>query len=208
MSTALPETWGDVSGVATHRAASLSEPYVETASRSSCSWYAAERQPLSTTNSTPSRVASVAARRSAVRRDGSSLATPGTPSSKTVVPAGTRPSASPSAPGCSRRRTPGARAGAEDAAGSPSARRRRSPRASVGDVVAAPVGDAAPAVAAIRAPSMEYACNWWPSVATIPAMTRRPPARWTHDGLAARARLRSAMAQVKAARCCQHVCGF
>ena len=36
---------------------------------------------------------------------GSRLATPGTPSSKTVVPSGTAPSASPSARGCSLRRT-------------------------------------------------------------------------------------------------------
>ena len=32
MSTASPDTWADVSGVATHRAASSSEPYFETAS--------------------------------------------------------------------------------------------------------------------------------------------------------------------------------
>ena len=35
-------------GVATHRAASFSEPYFEIASWSSCSWYSGERQPLST----------------------------------------------------------------------------------------------------------------------------------------------------------------
>jgi hypothetical protein len=48
MSTASPDTWAEVSGVATQRAASLSEPYFATASRSSCSWYFGERQPLST----------------------------------------------------------------------------------------------------------------------------------------------------------------
>ena len=48
MSTASPDTWADVSGVATQRAASSSEPYSATASRSSCSWYAGERQPLLT----------------------------------------------------------------------------------------------------------------------------------------------------------------
>ena len=91
-------------GVATQRAASSSEPYFETASRSSRSWYAGERQPLLTWNSTPSSAASVAAWRRAPRRAGSSLATPGTSSSKTVVPSGTAPSASPSAPRCSPRR--------------------------------------------------------------------------------------------------------
>ena len=54
-----------------------SEPYFATASSSSCSWYAGERQPLSTKNSTPSSAASVAARRRAARRAGSRLATPG-----------------------------------------------------------------------------------------------------------------------------------
>ena len=54
MSTASPDTCADVSGVATQRAASSSEPYFATASRRSCSWYAAERQPLSTWNATPS----------------------------------------------------------------------------------------------------------------------------------------------------------
>ena len=58
------QTW---SGVATHRAASSSEPYVETASRRSCAWYSGERQPLLTTNSTPSSAASVAAWRRAPR---------------------------------------------------------------------------------------------------------------------------------------------
>ena len=102
MSTASPDTWADVSGVATHRLASASEPYFEIASWRSRSWYAGERQPLSTTNSTPSFAASVAALRRAPRSAGSSLATPGT-SSKTVVPSGTAPSASPSARGCSLR---------------------------------------------------------------------------------------------------------
>ena len=59
MSTASPDTWADVSGVATHRAASASEPYSETASRRSCSWYSGERQPLSTESSTPSSAASL-----------------------------------------------------------------------------------------------------------------------------------------------------
>src|SRR3954451_6368093 len=103
MSTASPDTWGDVSEVATHRAASCSEPYFETASSRSCSSYAGERQPLLTTNSTPSSAASVAARRRAPRRSGSSLATPGTSSSKTVVPSGTAPPGSPSASPCSLR---------------------------------------------------------------------------------------------------------
>lgn len=39
MSTASPDTWADVVGVATQRAASSSEPYVETASWRSWSWY-------------------------------------------------------------------------------------------------------------------------------------------------------------------------
>ena len=90
-------------GVATHRAASSSEPYSETASRRSRFWYSGERQPLSTTNSTPSSAASVAAWRRAPRRAGSRLATPGIASSKTVVPSGTAPPASPSAPRCSMR---------------------------------------------------------------------------------------------------------
>src|SRR5436189_4974330 len=98
MSTASPDTWGDVSEVATHRAASSSEPYFETASSRSCSSYAGERQPLLTKSSTPSSTASAAARRRAPRRAGSSLATPGISSSKTVVPSGTAPSASPNAP--------------------------------------------------------------------------------------------------------------
>ena len=38
MSTASPDTWADVLGVATHRAASASEPYFETASSEECSW--------------------------------------------------------------------------------------------------------------------------------------------------------------------------
>ena len=48
--TALPaaKLGADVLGVATHRAASFSEPYLEIASWSSCSWYFGERQPLST----------------------------------------------------------------------------------------------------------------------------------------------------------------
>jgi hypothetical protein len=37
-STASPDTWADVLGVATQRAASASEPYFETASRRSRSW--------------------------------------------------------------------------------------------------------------------------------------------------------------------------
>ena len=78
--------------------------------RRSCSWYSGERQPLSTKNSTPSSAASVAAWRRAPSRAGSRLATPGISSSKTVVPSGTAPSASPSAPRCSLRR-PAALAG-------------------------------------------------------------------------------------------------
>lgn len=98
MSTASPDTWADVSGVATHRAASSSEPYFATASRRSRSWYSGERQPLSTTNATPSSAASVAARRRAASRSGSSRVTPGTASSKTVVSSGTAPPPSPSGP--------------------------------------------------------------------------------------------------------------
>ena len=48
MSTASPDTCADVLGVATHRAASASDPYFVTASWRSCSWYSGERQPLST----------------------------------------------------------------------------------------------------------------------------------------------------------------
>ena len=104
MSTASPDTWADVSGVATHRAASASEPYFAIASRSSCSWYAAERQPLSTTNATPSPAASVAARRRAASSAGSRLATPGSRRRRRVVPSGTAPSASPSAAAVPRAR--------------------------------------------------------------------------------------------------------
>ncbi len=118
MSTASPDTCADVLGVATHRAASASEPYSETASRSSCSWYSGERQPLSTKSSTPSYAASVAARRRAPRRAGSRLATPAIPSAKTVVPSGTALSRSPGAPRCSRRRTSIGNAAVEDEDGS------------------------------------------------------------------------------------------
>src|SRR3954470_9281666 len=100
MSTASPDTCADVLGVATHLAASCCEPYLEIASRKSRAWYAGERQPLSTTNSTPSAEASTAASRRAPRSAESSFATPGTSSSKTVVPSGTALSASPSAPRC------------------------------------------------------------------------------------------------------------
>src|SRR3954451_19494129 len=103
MSTASPDTCGDVVPVATHRGASPSEPYLAIASRRSWSSYAGERQPLLTTRSTPSAAASVAARRRARTRAGSRLATPGTSSSKTVVPSGTAPPASPSASRCSLR---------------------------------------------------------------------------------------------------------
>ena len=106
-STASPSTWSDVAGVATQRAASALEPYFEIASSSSCSWYAGERQPLLTSNTTPSPAASSAARRSAPRRAGSSLATPGYSSSKTVAPSGTSPSATPGSWWCS----PGSRRG-------------------------------------------------------------------------------------------------
>ena len=95
-STASPFTCADVWGVATQRAASASEPYFETACWSSCSWYAAERQPLSTVNRTPLAAASVAARRRAASRSASSLATPGISSSKTDVPVGMAPPATPS----------------------------------------------------------------------------------------------------------------
>ena len=67
MSTASPDTWADVLGVATHRPASACEPYFEIASWRSRAWYAGDRQPLSTTNRTPSAAASVAALRRAPR---------------------------------------------------------------------------------------------------------------------------------------------
>ena len=98
MSTASPETWADVSGVDTQRAASSSDPYSEIASRSSCSWYARERQPLLTWSWTPSPAASDPARRRAARKAASRLVTAGTSSSKTVTPSGTAPSARPSTP--------------------------------------------------------------------------------------------------------------
>ena len=98
MSTASPETWADVSAVATHRAASCSEPYVETASRRSCSWYAGERQPLLTSNSTPSSAASVAASAQRVQQIGVEVGDARDLASKTVVPSGTTPSAAASAP--------------------------------------------------------------------------------------------------------------
>src|SRR5262245_18768872 len=104
MSTASPDTWADVPGVATHRAASSSEPYFRTASSRRYSWYSGERQPLSTTNSTPPTAAAVAARRKARTRAATRLCMPGTPSSKTVVPSGIAPSASPSARDSLRRR--------------------------------------------------------------------------------------------------------
>src|SRR4051812_47200346 len=102
MSTASPDTCADVVGVPTHRAAFFSEPYFATASLRSRCWYSGERQPLLTKSSIPSTDASVAARRRAPRRVGSSLATPGISSSKTVVPAGATPSASPGPARCSR----------------------------------------------------------------------------------------------------------
>src|ERR671917_1936043 len=98
MSTASPDTCRDVSAVATHRAASSFEPCSAIASRRSCSWYSGDRHPLVTSSSTPSSAASVAAWRREPRRAGSRLATPGTSSSKTVVPSGTAPCASPSGP--------------------------------------------------------------------------------------------------------------
>src|SRR5215470_12880250 len=116
MSTASPDTWADVLGVATHRAARSSEPYLRIACSRSRSWYSGERQPLSTKNTTPSSAAAVAALRRAASRAGSSLATPGIPSSKTVVPAGTAPSAAPNAPrGALRDVTVEGRATVEDA---------------------------------------------------------------------------------------------
>ena len=89
--------------MATHRAASSSEPYYGTACWSSCSWYSGERRHcLRRTH--PVVGGSVAAWRRAPRRAGSTLATPGIASSKTVAPAGTAPSAPPSAPRSSLRR--------------------------------------------------------------------------------------------------------
>ena len=61
MSTASPDTCADFSGVATHRAASSADPYLEMASRSSRSWCSAERQPLLTRKAMSSPAASVAA---------------------------------------------------------------------------------------------------------------------------------------------------
>src|SRR4028119_1344323 len=57
MSTASPDPCAEVSAVATHRAASSSDPYSATASRSSWSWYSGERQPLVTATSTPTSAA-------------------------------------------------------------------------------------------------------------------------------------------------------
>src|SRR4051812_27963322 len=130
MSTASPETWADVSEVATQRAASASDPYFEIASRRSCSSYSGERQPLLTTNSTPSSAASAAAWRRAPSRAGSRLATPGIPSSKTVAPSGTAPSASPSEPRCSD--LPGG-PGIDESHGSEALRRASIGEAAVGD---------------------------------------------------------------------------
>lgn len=48
MSIASPDTCGELSAVATQRAASEVEPYVLTALRRRCFWYARLRQPLFT----------------------------------------------------------------------------------------------------------------------------------------------------------------
>ena len=80
------------------------EPYFATASSSRCSWCAGDAPAaVDVERRAPSPPASVAARRSAPSRAGSRLATAGTSSSKTVVPSGTTPSASPSARRRSRR---------------------------------------------------------------------------------------------------------
>src|SRR5829696_7447278 len=176
MSTASPDTWADLSGVATHRAASSSEPYFDTASRRSRSWYAGERQPLSTRNSTPPPAASVAARRTAPSRRGSSLATPGTSSSKTVVPSGTAPPASPSAARCSSRGRSTGEAADEGE----------------GTVKDGGTSDLEPRAAAIAAMARST-----PTARRL----RIPPRR-----VVARAGLLWVTPPLKAAWCCRHVC--
>jgi hypothetical protein len=177
-------------GVATHRAASSSEPYFDTASRRSCSWYAGERQPLSTTNSTPSSAASVAARRRAPSRPGSSLATPGTSPSKTVVPSGTAPPASPSASRCSlRERSTGV--AADEGEGTVECDGTVEGEGAVKDD---DTSDLEPRAAAIA------------TMATSKPAARRLRIRIRQ--VVARAGLLRVTPPLKAAWCCQHVCDF
>src|SRR3954471_21512063 len=178
MSTASPETWGDVVPVATHRAASASEPYLAIASRRRWSSYAAERQPLLTTSPTPSAAASVAARRRARRRAGSRLATPGTAPSKTVVPSGTAPPASPSAPRCSL------------------------PERSTGD----PADEGEDAVKDDDTSDSEPRAAAIATTATSTPAARRLRIR-IRAGVA-RAGLLRVTPPLKAAWCCRHVCDF
>src|SRR3954471_21537673 len=178
MSTASPETWGDVVPVATHRAASASEPYFAIASRRSWSSYAGERQPLLTTNLTSSAAASLAARRRARERAGSRLATPGTSSSKTVVPSGTAPPASPSAPRCSL-----GEPSTGDAAGQ-----------GEGTVKDDETSDLEP-----RAATSATMATSTPAALRLRIRVR---------GVAALAGLLRVMPRLKAARCCRHVCDF
>jgi hypothetical protein len=192
MSTASPDTWADVAGAATQRAASACEPYLATASWSRCAWYSGDRQPLSTMNSTPSPAASVAAWRTAPRRSGSRLATPGTSSSKTVVPSGTAPAASPSA----SRKSPLTRPGL-----------RRDARCSLRGTL---FGDAA--VADEDAVEDEGPDNGSPRAAAIAAMTASSPAtrrlRIRVRRSLVRADLLLVTPRVKGAWCCQRVCDF
>src|SRR3954451_14918297 len=182
MSTASPDTGADGLGGATHRRACSSEPYFRTASRRSRSWYSGERQPLSTTNLTPSSAASVAAWRRAPRSAGSRLATPGTSSSKTAVPSGTAPPASPSASRCSsRERSTGDAADeGEDA------------MEGEGTVKDDDTSDLEPTAAAIA------------TTATSTPAARRLRIR----RVVARAGLLQVTPPLKAAWCCQHVCDF
>src|SRR5215210_603988 len=178
MSTASPDTCADVSGVATHRAASSSEPYLETASRRSCAWYAGERQPLSTAQPTPSCAASVAAWRRAPRSAGSRLATPGTSSSKTVVPPGTAPPAPPSASRCPlRERSTGA--AADEGEGT--------------------VKDDDTSALEPRAAAIATMATTTPAAVHLRIRIRQ---------VVARAGLLRVTPPLKAARCCRHVCDF
>src|SRR3954447_15880521 len=178
MSTASPDTCRDVVPVATHRAASASEPYLAIASRRSWSSYAGERQPLLTTRSTPSAAASVAARRRARTRAGSRLATPGTSASKTVVPSGTAPPPSPSA---SRRSLCERSTGAAADEGE-------------GTVEDDDTSDLEPRAATIAT-----------TARSTPAARRL---RIRVPRVVARAGVRRVTPPLKAARCCRRVCDF
>lgn len=195
MSTACPETCSDVAGVATHRAACATEPYSRAAWSRRCAWYAGERQPLLTTNSTPSPAAYLDARRRAPRSAGSSLPTPGTVLSKTVVPSGMAPSALPSEP-------PGWLRGREGSADVTDDRGVVQDDASGG-------GGGIVEVEMVEEVEDGDACSWELQAAAITARTRSCAVSRIRRVRPCRHRLLGRLVwvilPVKAAWCCQHV---